>query len=71
MTTFKKVLGIFLILMGPSLIYAGSTTAFGNAMGSQGLWDALPWLLLATVMIPLGMAIAVVGFLYLKGEYGN
>ena len=56
------------MVIGPVLILIISRAAFKRVADYQGLSEAWPWLLLATVAIPIGMSIAVVGFLCLKGE---
>ena len=71
MNTFRRFLGVLLIIIGPVIIYIVSTSAFRQVATFQDVWEAMPWLLLATVIIPFGMSIAVVGFLCVKGEYDN
>lgn len=68
MKGLKTVFGILLIIVGPLLICSISNEAFGKLGSNWDFGDALPWLLLATATIPVGMSIAVIGFLCLKGE---
>ena len=69
MNRFRRILGVLLIIIGPILIFFISTKSFDKVRESYGLLEALPWLLAATVIIPIGMSIAVLGFLCIKGEF--
>ena len=71
MNRLRRFLGVLLIIIGPVIIYIVSTSAFRQVTTCQDVWEAMPWLLLATFIIPIGMSIAVVGFLSVKGEYDS
>lgn len=71
MNRFRKILGLVLIVVGPVIIYFIATAAFSRVAACEEFLEAMPWLLLATAIIPIGMSIAVVGFLCVKGEYDS
>jgi uncharacterized Tic20 family protein len=73
MNAFKKLLGIFWLLLAPLVIYAlieGANTHIDPA-GKKDINNPLIWIIIITIFTPIALGLMIFGWYAFRGEYDH
>lgn len=73
MQTFKKIVGVVLMLLSPAIIFVLISSAVHN-INSGGVKDInqpIPWVIIIAVFTPIAAGLLIFGLYALKGEYDD
>jgi hypothetical protein len=67
----KRVMGIFLMVIAPVVLYILISSAFQNInlSGTKDINKPIPWIVIITVFTPISVGLFIFGYYALKGEY--
>jgi uncharacterized Tic20 family protein len=71
MSAFKKLLGIFLLLLAPLLIYALIDGAINNidTAGKKDINNPVIWIIIIAIFVPIAVGLMIFGWYAFRGEY--
>jgi hypothetical protein len=73
MNAFKKLLGIFWLLLAPLVIYAlidGAITHI-DPEGKKDINNSLIWIIIITIFTPIAVGLMIFGWYAFRGEYDH
>jgi len=71
MNTFKKILGIVWVLLGPAIIYLLISGAVSNIdpAGKKDINNPVIWIIIIAIFTPIAIGLMIFGWYAFKGEY--
>jgi putative copper export protein len=71
MSAFKKLLGVFLLILAPLLIFELVNGAIHNinTKGTKDINNPVIWVVIITIFIPIAVGLVIFGWYAFGGEY--
>ena len=73
MNGVKKIMGLFWIILAPTVIYfllSGAIHNIDNA-GTKDINKPIPWVIIITIFTPIAIGLMIFGYYCIKGEYNH
>lgn len=73
MNAFKKLLGIFWLVLAPLLIYALIQGAISNInpAGKKDINNPVIWVIIIAIFLPIAIGLMIFGWYAFRGEYDH
>jgi len=73
MNAFKKLLGIFWLLIGPLIVFALVDGAMTNidAHGKKDINNPVIWIIIIAIFTPIAIGLMIFGWYAFRGEYDH
>ena len=71
MNAFKRLLGIFWLILAPVIIYVLVSNAISNidTHGKKDINNPVVWVIIITIFTPIAIGLMIFGWYAFKGEY--
>lgn len=72
MNAFKKLLGIFWLILAPLIVFAlidGANKNIGK--GTKEINDPVVWIIIIAIFAPIAVGLMIFGWYAFKGEYDH
>jgi hypothetical protein len=72
MNAFKKLLGIFWLILAPLIVFALVDGALKNiGKGTREINDPVIWIIIIAIFAPIAVGLMIFGWYAFKGEYDH